>query len=402
MKTPVLLITILFALLTSSFAEFVYVSPDIGDLKVFSRDSFYYWDISEYRVDIKSEKYIKSIGPGRALDPDFGEMRGGLEQSGIPYTVIDRKKNQYCDIELADTGKKDKYNFPMDVLVENKANGRFIVIDKENHKLLEFFYASKRGDTIWVRKQAIYDLSADPICTEGLNSDEPAAIPIFPFLVRYEEADKGEINHALRLIVGRTQRKYIYPAQRYGTENTDEDLPPLGLRLRLKKDFAVEDFPKCAKAILLALKKHGAVVCGGGGGFAIAGAPDKRWDEGELSMLTQVKASDFEVVESASSSGSPIYPSMAGSLDAVGNIKVVPNPMKKGGRLKFVNLPFGEITIMILGPDHKLLKEIISKTGNPVWDGKDPDGNICEPGVYKALINDSKRKEKTLYFEIIK
>lgn len=331
------LFLLIFVLVLNCRAELTYVSPEIGDFQVFLKESFYYWDISEFSVDRNSENYIKSMGENSLLVPDFGTMQDEQFQTGIPYVLTDDAKGPQVDVELLGTGMRQKYSFSIDVPIENKTNGRFMAIDKKARRLYEFFYGTKRGDNIGVRFAVAYDLSNDPVCSEGLKSDEPTGLPIFPFLVRYEEIVKGEIKHALRLVVNKTQMKYIYPAQRYRTENNDVNIPPLGLRLRLKKDYNISGFPKTAQIILAALKKYGMIVSAGSGGsgLIISGAPDKRWDAVELIMLTDVRATDFEVVESVYSNGSPIIPTSIGLIDSVAKVRIFPNPLKKGKKIIF-------------------------------------------------------------------
>ena len=85
-------------------------------------------------------------------------------------------------------------------------------------------------------------------------------MPIFPGLVRYDEVAAGEITHALRFTVSKSQRAYIAPATHYASSSTDPNLPPMGLRLRLKKDFDISAYNGQARVILEALKKYGMIV----------------------------------------------------------------------------------------------------------------------------------------------
>lgn len=394
------LFLLIFVLVLNCRAEINYVSPNLDGYRVFALESFYYWDVTEFRVDRNSDNYIKSIGESSSLIPDFGIMDGEQFQSGIPYIIVDNSGPQ-ADVQLQSTGMKQKYPFPMEVPIENKANGRFIALDRKNRRLYEFFYASKMGDCIGVRAAVTYDLGNTPVCTEGLKSDEPSGLPIFPFLVRYEEIEKEEVNHALRLVVARTQKKFIYPAQRYKTENDDPNIPPLGLRLRLKKDFNISKFPKCDQVILKALKKYGMIVSGGGSGFTISGAPDKRWNEDDLASLTYVKAKDFEVVESVYSDGSPVIPVSMGSADSVAKVRIYPNPLRKGQKLLFANLPNGNVIIDVFDAAGKKVDNIDSSKGDVYWDARDEDGKVCEPGNYKIKVSDAVKNSKTLHLVIV-
>src|SRR5215468_7694725 len=76
---------------------------------------------------------------------------------------------------------------------------------------------------------------------------------------------------------------------------TDENLPRMGERLRLRRDFDIKGFPPHAQAILKGLKKHGMFVADNGGDWRLSIAPDRRLKG--LESLTRLKGSDFEVVD---------------------------------------------------------------------------------------------------------
>ena len=103
------------------------------------------------------------------------------------------------------------------------------------------------------------------------------------------------MDHAQRVTVRKTQRAYVYPATHFARRLTDKDLPRMGDRLRLRKDF---DTSKCSaevKVILDALKTSGLFVADSGIEWAVSCTPDERipvLHEG----LRKVKGSDFEVV----------------------------------------------------------------------------------------------------------
>jgi hypothetical protein len=156
---------------------------------------------------------------------------------------------------------------------------------------------------------AVYDLSSNDHHPDGWTSADAAGLPIFPGLVRYEEAVvNGEIDHAIRLTVSRSQNAYIYPARHYASSSSDKDLPPMGLRLRLKADFDISGFDPVCQVILRAMKKHGLIVADNGSNWYISGAPDDRWNDEVLSELKSVDGSNFEAVLTVDSNGDPILP----------------------------------------------------------------------------------------------
>jgi hypothetical protein len=137
----------------------------------------------------------------------------------------------------------------------------------------------------------------------GWTSADAAGLPIFSGLARYDEVARGVIDHALRFTVDRTRRAYISPARHYGSSLTDPELPPMGLRVRLKAGFDVSSFPKQARVVLTALKRYGMLVADNGSSWYVSGAPDPRWKNDDLHTLGRVKGSDFEVVQTGRATG---------------------------------------------------------------------------------------------------
>ena len=131
---------------------------------------------------------------------------------------------------------------------------------------------------------------------EGWTSADAAGLPIFPLLVRYPEVHAGQIDHALRVTVERTQRGYIHPATHLASSDSDPSLPPMGLRLRLKASLSLAGYHGQALVVLRALKRYGLIVADNGSSWYITGAPDPRWNDEDLNQLKTVPGSAFQAV----------------------------------------------------------------------------------------------------------
>lgn len=166
--------------------------------------------------------------------------------------------------------------------------------------LYELFAAYPlNGGTGWrAGSGAIFDLRSNHLRPNGWTSADAAGLPIFPGLVRYEEAvEQREIRHALRFTCPETRRAYVPPARHFASDRRETKLPPMGMRVRLKANFEVSSFPPEVQAILTALKKYGMFVADNGSAWYISGAPDPRWNDDNLHALQRVRGSDFEVVK---------------------------------------------------------------------------------------------------------
>ena len=118
---------------------------------------------------------------------------------------------------------------------------------------------------------------------------------MFPAVIRYDELERGMVEHAMRFTVRRTRRAYVYPATHYASKLTDPNLPRMGERFRLRQDYDVSKFSPHAQAILKGLQKYGMYVADNGGDWRLSIAPDRRIKG--LDDLRKLKGSDFEVVQ---------------------------------------------------------------------------------------------------------
>jgi hypothetical protein len=118
-------------------------------------------------------------------------------------------------------------------------------------------------------------------------------------LVRYDEAAAGLIAHALRFTVAHSRRAYVKPANHWASDDDNPNLPPMGMRVRLKAGYKIPDnFSPETKVILQAMKTYGMFVADNGSNWYISGAPDDRWNNDHLvGELRQVTGSAFEVVK---------------------------------------------------------------------------------------------------------
>lgn len=282
--------------------------PELGDnaslhgYRPFPDDSPWNTRVDKLPVDPKSAVFIKSIGANKPLHPDFGAPYEGAP-IGIPYIVVSGTQPKVpVTFEYADESDPGPYPIPPDAPIEGgpQADGdrHILVIDRDNEKLYEVFSASRAGKGWQAGAGAVFDLRSNKLRPEGWTSADAAGLPIFPGLVRYDEVmEQKEIRHALRFTVQKTQQAYVPPARHFASENKDPSLPPMGLRVRLKADYDISQFPATTQVILRCLKTYGMILADNGSDWFLSGAPDDRWDDEALGAIKRVKGSDFEVVK---------------------------------------------------------------------------------------------------------
>jgi hypothetical protein len=278
-------------------------------LQVFPPDNPWNQDISKLPRHPDSDQLLANIGKHTSLHPDFGSGQGwkvlgyALRRSksfGIPYvTVRAGQKRVPVKFRWAAESDPGPYPIPPDAPIEGdgKGDAHVIVLDYDAKKLYEMWAAKKLNGGWQVGSGAVFDLTSNKLRPLGWTSADAAGLPIFPGLVRYEEVfDLGEIRHALRFTAQKTRRAYIKPATHFASTVKSPLRPPLGLRVRLKKDFDIEPFPEPVKVVLRALKKYGMFLADNGGDWFISGVPHPRWDDDTMNWLKKVKGKDLEAV----------------------------------------------------------------------------------------------------------
>jgi len=285
--------------------------PDLGPgaslhgKQPFPPDNPWNQDISNAPVDPNSANLIAGMGPNDVLHPDFGTVWQG-KPNGIPYIVVSGAQPQVPVTFTAYGNESDPgpYPVPRNAPIEggpdSNTDRHILIIDRDDWKLYEMYWAfpDKSGAGWNARAGAAFDLNSNAMRPEGWTSADAAGLPIFPGLVRYDEVfEQREIRHALRFTVPRSRRAYVFPARHYASGNSDPNLPPLGLRVRLKASVDISKYSPPIQVILHALKKYGMFVADNGGGWFLSGAPDSRWSDDELGMLKTIHGRDFEVVK---------------------------------------------------------------------------------------------------------
>jgi len=212
----------------------------------------------------------------------------------------DRSALAHVSFDYADESDRGPYPIPANVKIEGGSDRHALIVDSSTCRLYEF-YALQRSRGRWhAGSGAIWSLRSNRVRPAGWTSADAAGLPILPGLVRWSDVAQGHIDHALRFTVERTRRAYVYPARHYASDLTDANLPPMGLRVRLRADYPVAGFPLQAQIVLAALKKYGMIVADNGSNWFITGEPSSHWSNDDLHTLGRVPGSAFEVVDTSS------------------------------------------------------------------------------------------------------
>jgi len=289
----------------------------VSALEVFPADNPWNLVVSDWPLHPNSKNIIASIGVDKPMryNPDMGFVLVPPDQKKVavkivaydgesdkgPFPVPDNMPIEGWPVFYERGGKK----LTLDQVQRLKEEGdrHASVVDPVNRMLYEFYQARKTDNGWEASQSSVFDLKSNKMRPDGWTSTDAAGLPLFPSVVRYDELKRGAIEHALRVTVVKTRRAYVYPATHFASSLTDEDLPRMGERFRLREDFDVSGCSPHVQAILKGLKKYGMFMADNGGDWRISVAPDSRIKG--LDELRKLKGSDFEVVQTTGPNEGP-------------------------------------------------------------------------------------------------
>ena len=237
--------------------------------------------------------------------PDESDLNGGTYPDGL-YPI---PTNMPIEGWPTQTGAQTLYQWQTNA---DGSDRHSIIVQPGAAFSYETWQAVRVGTNWQAANGAIFNLNTNGLRPAGWTSGDAAGFPMFPALVRYDEAERGMVEHACRLVVKRTlYNNYIYPATHYASAstNTDLNLPSMGQRLRLKAAFVIPtNWPIEEQAVLRALKKYGAMVADNGNFFSISVTPDDRWPTNVFSDFTSISITNFEVIQTTGPNEGPRSP----------------------------------------------------------------------------------------------
>src|SRR5437588_2135230 len=307
----------------------------VSAMQIMPRDSAWNEDISRRPVPLNSDAIIAQITSDlsanrRTLRP-FYEMNYVLVPDNQPRVAI--PFFNYPDESDLDggTSPNGSYPIPPNLPIEtwprgtgnltlqqwqqdvNNSGGdrHAIMVAPGAGSIWETWLTKLTGSGWQASNGAKFNLNSNALRPAGWTSGDAAGLPTFPALVRYDECQRGMVEHALRIVVAKSRREYIYPANHYASSipATSTSYPAMGQRVRLKSGFVIPDtWTIEEKAVLRALKKYGALVADNGNFFSVSVCPDDRFASSAFDHLSTVGISNFEIVQTTGPNEGPRSP----------------------------------------------------------------------------------------------
>ena len=277
------------------------------DCPVFPADNPWNQRVDRLPVAKNSAQIVARIGPSDPVHPDFGSGLYNGEPIGIPYAVVSsHARRAPVSFQYASESDRGRYPLPRGVPIEggygSSGDRHVIVVDRSSCLDYELFAAYPHdGGRRWsAGSGAIFNLRSDHLRPAGWTSADAAGLPILPGLARYDEVARGQIDHALRFTAPCTAARYVYPARHEASTCSGAELPPMGLRVRLKAGVDISGLPYQARVVAEALKRYGMILADNGSPWFISGAPNRGWNNDALHLLDRLSGRDFEVVDTGS------------------------------------------------------------------------------------------------------
>jgi hypothetical protein len=304
----------------------------VAAMQIMPRDNPWNEDISRQPVHANSDAIIAQItsdlsSSRRTLRP-FYEMNYVLVPDNQPRVTI--PFFNYPDESDLDGGTFPNGNYPIPANlpietwprgtggltlqqwqqdVNNAGGDRHAIMVAPGAGSIWETWLTKLTSSGWQASNgAKFNLNSNALRPAGWTSGDAAGLPMFPAIVRYDECQRGMVEHALRIVVAKSRREYIYPATHFASSipATSTNYPAMGQRVRLKASFAIPDsWTIEEKAVLRALKKYGALVADNGNFFSVSVCPDDRFASNAFDHLSTIGISNFEVIQTTGPTEGP-------------------------------------------------------------------------------------------------
>ncbi len=310
--------------------------PGLGACPVFPANMAWNMPIDSLPVDPMSSAYITTIGGTVKLHLDLGTdtNQQAADYYGIPSNTISGNSTAWTgfayfsadanvgtapdESDCADqshamqspcTTTKPFMPIPsvplveagIDMATDQQPYGdhHLLVVDVDACRLWESYHAYSPSAGTWnVANTASWDMRSTALRTDGWTSGDAAGLPIYPLLLRADEASSGTIAHAVRFTVQRSRMSHVWPARHDAGSTTSTSTTPMGQLFRLKASYAIPStFGTQSRAILTAMQTYGMYVADNGSNMYVQGEPSASWADATFTEVQSVPASEFEAVD---------------------------------------------------------------------------------------------------------
>ena len=272
--------------------------------QIFPLDNVWNTDITNVPVHPMSATWIAKVSEHGGTD-NFLWPGWKYPNYGFKYQLVDkttpRVKMKIVQQSAADSDTGIYYPFgPNTPLEVGTADYRAFMISTDTDTLYEMYLANWNNGDPQARQACAWNIKSNALRPDNRSSADEAGLALFVGVVRWDEVQKGVINHAFRFentsehIDG---SYHLWPGRHSGGTG-GSDCPPMGARMRLKASYVPPaTFHAGTLVIVRALQHYGMFLSDIGLNWEMQGTCDPSWDPGVMTDLFQIPASQFEFVD---------------------------------------------------------------------------------------------------------
>jgi hypothetical protein len=279
--------------------------------QVFPSDNVWNTSIRTLPVSSHSAQWVKHIGRGLDLHPDFGPSFGAQPVPyGIPITVVSGH-HKGVKVHFTYASESDHVRYPLgkDTKIEGgrHASGdrHAVIVNRATCRLYETFATRHTAHGWTAGSGATWSLHSNRLRPKGWTSADAAGLPILPGLLRWSEVKAGHVDHAIRFTAPTTSRHFLWPARHEAGSRSSSAYPPMGARFRLRASFPIGHYSRHTRAVLKAMKTYGMILADNGSPWFFQGSTSTHWPNRMLDELKTIPAKAFQAVDESSLRHSP-------------------------------------------------------------------------------------------------
>jgi hypothetical protein len=328
------------------------ISIAINGNNAFLANIFPSTSIFHHRVDAATTSLPVDTSPAapmysgylsETVKPFFGDNSNAPFPNGIP--AIEVPYNQ-ADVSVSTTEYQSYFTsgpIPAYAPVEGTSNStgdRHVLVYLEagggNNPALYEMWQGIYEDGPWTdSSNALWpNVSSNNLTPQGMGTSDAAGLPVGPLLANADEvigtgtptSPNGTIQHPIRFTLNHMLNYWVWPATETAgvgsctatgggsipvESEISQSSPPASCTMsgaageiyRLKASVAT---PACASTspqaaiIITAFRNYGIILADNGDSGGLIGTPDARWNDNDLSCITNLILSDFEPVNVSS------------------------------------------------------------------------------------------------------
>ncbi len=261
-------------------------------------------------VEPRSAVWLDDLGGGEdaSVHVTRSTLRDGV-RGGTPLNVVDSRVTGFQNVWLNFSYKPKSFPGPYPIPPEPKVQGHpgaawdkhLLVVDTADCRGYELI----QYDPFLVALTGVH--SALGGTSYPLDSTEMPATttnaPNTPMIGQYIRADEvaaGDVPHVLAFCSNRVSSDHRWPARKSDGQLDGAGSMPMGSWIRLKDGVDPASFPGSARPVVETLRERGAVLTDScGHSFSLLAENSTEWPDDHLKELRNLRASDFEVVDSS-------------------------------------------------------------------------------------------------------